>query len=230
MSLSPLLAQPVAVTEARASFYVFVNIHFLELPDAQFSSNLREAEFRSVLEVLRQSNEVHREITTGASLMSAFLHETRDLEQGELVKRLGLDRTRLYRGISPEYGPIPPYEALWTGKRRDSLLLQELARTYREGGFILKADIQERPDYIGIQLHYLERLLMKEISAREAKNEVAAQAALNEEKEFLQEHVGTWLSDFVASALEHAQTDFYRGHLHMLRGFIEQERKMLGSL
>ncbi|MDZ4245552.1 MAG: hypothetical protein U1D67_00360, partial [Dehalococcoidia bacterium] len=72
-------------------------------------------------------------------------------------------------------------------------------------------------------------LVTKEIEARLAGNKVEVQAVLTCEKGFLQDHLGKWASGFVTSALAQARTDFYRGHLHMLQGFIEQEKEVMGS-
>ncbi len=228
MPLSHSQNHHMEAARARASFYNFITIHFLELPDEAFAGALREAAFASALEELEHNPEVPQSIVQGAALMRAYLTKTAVLSAGELARQLGLDRTRLYRGISPGYGPVPPYEALWTGKGRDSAFLQEMARSYREGGFILGGNVQERLDYLGVQLHYLERLVIKETEAWERGNEEAARTVRNREREFLHDHPGRWVPDFVASALTHAQTDFYRGHLHQLAGFLEGEKEVLG--
>jgi len=109
-------------------------------------------------------------------------------------------------------------------------VLQEIARIYMESGFALRADVRERIDYIGIQLNYLERLVMREIAAREAGDKEEIQMALDHEREFIRDHLGKWVPGFVSSALAYAQTNFYRGHLHMLKGFIEQEKEMLPNM
>ncbi len=225
MTISRREAPLLDLTRARASFYSFVNLHFLELPDELFAASLREAAFISALESLGQSHEVHREITKGASLMRNYLNETESLSHRELAKQLGMDRTRLYRGVSPTYGPVPPYEALWIGKDRNADVLPELAGIYQASGFGLQEDVKERLDYIGIQLSYMEQLVTKESEAREAGHKEEAQGILDREKAFLQDHLGQWTPGFVTSALEHARTDFYRGHLRMLQGFIEQEKR-----
>lgn len=230
MIMSVLEAPLLDQTRDRASFYSFVNLHFLELPDELFVASLREADFISALESLGQSPEVHREINKGASLMASYLNETVNCSNRELANQLGMDRTRLYRGVSPTYGPVPPYEALWIDKNRDSDLMPEIARIYQASGFVLKEDIQERLDYIGIQLSYMEQLAIKEIGAREAGNKEDVRAVLGSEKAFIQDHLGKWTPGFVMSALEHVRTDFYRGHLLMLRGFMEQEKEVLGKL
>ncbi len=229
-ALSTLERSLARLAKARATFYAFVSIHFMELPDEEFASAVRQEEFCSVLKDLGQSSENPPEIVEGASLMQAYLFDTRAFDDGQFAERLGVDRTRLYRGVSPTYGPTPPYESLWTGKDQDSVLLQEIARIYVESGFTLRADIHERIDYLGIELHYMERLVMREVSAREAGDKKKTQVTLDHEREFMQNHLGKWVPGFVLSALAHAQTNFYRGHLHMLKGFVEQEKEMLPNM
>ncbi|MCJ7595018.1 MAG: molecular chaperone TorD family protein [Desulfobacterales bacterium] len=216
------------MSRARASFYAFLNIHFTDLPSEQFSRELRKEEFRAALRGLEGDKGVHPEIALGAARMEAFLNGTQDLDAQDLAEKLGIDRTRLYRGVSPGYGPVPPYHALWVEKEGDlTALLKRICRTYAEGGFSFKHGVHERVDYIGIQLDYLEQLVLKEISARESGEEPAVQKALNHQRSFLLEHVGQWVPRFVSSALTYARTDFYKGHLHMLKGFVEEEREVL---
>jgi putative dimethyl sulfoxide reductase chaperone len=227
------VAQGTTLTDAakaRASFYAFLNIHFTELPDESFMAALRNQAFDSVLKELDLSEEVHPEIAEGASLMRSYLFSAKDLGDKEIVNRLGVDRTRLYRGVSSRHGPTPPYEALWIGPDKEPSVLQEMAGIYAQSGFVLKVDLRERLDYIGIQLNYLERLVMNEISAREAGDEELAQESLAQERSFLENHLGKWVPAFVSSALGYAQTDFYRGHLRMLIGFIEQEKSTVSKL
>ena len=219
----------LGLTKARASFYVFLNIHFMQLPDAPFVRALRDEAFCAVLKELELSKEVRPEIAQGASLMQTYLESRKDLDDAELAKGLGLDRTRLYRGVSPHHGPTPPFEALWIGEGETSSVLQEMANIYAQGGFALKPEVHERLDYIGIQMNYLEGVVMNEISAREAGDKERVHKALDRERAFMANHFGKWTPKFILSALDHARTDFYRGHLYMLKGFIEQEKDTLVS-
>ena len=215
---------------ARASFYAFLGLHFLELPDPSFISVLRSKEFGTTLKELTLGKDVHPEIAEGASLMQAYLDGAKALDAAELAQRLGVDRTRLYRGVSPHAGPTPPYEALWITEGREGSVLQELAGIYARAGFALKTDVHERLDYIGIQMNYMERLVMNEIAGLEAGDGQLVCVTQDCEREFLWNHLGRWAPKFALSALGHAETDFYRGHLHMLKGFLEQEKETLGGV
>jgi len=226
--ISSSQGRPIDLSRARASFYAFLNIHFTDLPGEPFSRELRKEEFRAALKGLEAGKGVHPEIALGAAKMQAFLKGTQELDARDLAEKLGIDRTRLYRGVSPEGGPVPPYQALWVEKEGDlAAVLKRICRAYAEGGFSFRNGVHERVDYIGIQLDYLEQLVLKEISARESGEEPAIQEALNHQRTFLLEHVGQWVPRFVSSALTYARTDFYKGHLHMLNGFVEEERGIL---
>lgn len=221
----------IILTKARASFYAFVNIHFTHLPDTHFINNVRNEEFRGTLDDLKQNDQVHTGIANGAALMQTFLSSTVDLTVEELKEKLGVDRTRLYRGISPNIGPPPPYEALWMGNHSDSTeLLQKIAGIYNMGGFRLHVDTNERLDYIGLELDFMEQLIQKEISARETVHTAEVRSMIGIEENFLRGHLGQWVPKFIAKALKYSDTDFYRGHMHMLNGLIEEEKKVLKML
>lgn len=214
----------VDVAKARGSFYAFLGLHFLELPDESFVAALQSGQFRDVLQELARAEEVQPEIAEGALLMQGYLDSAQSLDAGEVANRLGVDRTRLYRGVSPHQGPIPPYESLWITGGKERFVLQEISGIYARNGFALKADTHERLDYIGIQMNFMERLVGNEVSALLAGDALMVQTSLERETEFFCSHLGLWAPRFVLSALEHAETDFYTGHLHMLKGFFEQER------
>lgn len=221
----------LVLARARVSFCHFLNLHFVSLPDKDFVHSLRSDEFFEALEGLKPDQDMHPEIGEGAATMGAYLKATIDLESEELAERLGEDRTQLYRGVAPNYGPPPPYEALWISKGRDVFeVLQEISTLYGEGGFSLREDNHERLDYLGIELDFFEQLIHWEISAWEAGDRDGARQALEHQEIFLREHLATWVPKFVAGAMEHVRTDFYRGHLRMLNGFMTEERKTLPRL
>jgi TorA maturation chaperone TorD len=218
---------PVGVAKARGSFYAFLGLHFLNLPDEAFVSGLRDSRFRGVLKELISGSEVHPEIAEGARLMDSYLERTENLKVAELAERLGKDRTRLYRGASFPKGPKPPYETLWLKPDPTEAALQEISAAYARSGFALKPTVHERVDYIGIELDFMEKLVADEISALEAGETGAVHTSVALEREFFCRHLGRWAPGFVVSGLELADTDFYKGHLHMLKGFLEQEEETL---
>ena len=218
------------IARARAAFSSFLNIHFTVLPDEKFVRQMRRKEVTSMLELLPKDASVHEDIATGAALMGKFLQETHKNEPAELSEKLGIDRTRLYRGVSPTYGPPPPYEMVWSKTWIDISLLQVLAAIYRENRLAPSTKIVDRLDYIGLELEFIHKLALRETEARESSKAEKADTLLLVQKQFFCEHLEPWVPSFVNKALDDAKTDFYSGHLLMLRGFILDQKKYFSSI
>ncbi len=214
---------------ARAALYSFLSVHFTTLPDAPFVERLRGSEVAAMLSALAADDGAGPDIVTGAGQMSAFLEATRDETPEQLAQKLGVERTRLYRGITPSYGPPPPYEMVWSRTAQDVKLLQALAKLYRQLGLAPSTDVIERLDYIGVELDCMRELALREAAAWEAGTPDAAHDARAAQQAFLDEHLAGWVPAYVERALEQARTEFYKGHLLMLRGFIASEQQSLAQ-
>lgn len=213
---------------ARAAFCAFLNIHFTTLPDRGFVERIRSQEFTSVLEALAGNPDVDEDLSAGAFAMLSFIQTNAETEAGSLSDTLGVDRTRLYRGVSPVYGPPPPYEAVWAkGVTNTAAALQVIAAVYRQNGVSVAPEATDRQDYVGIELDFVRILAGREGEAWNTGDEAAARALLAEQASFMTQHLGAWAPDFIGKALELAETDFYRGHLRMLRGFLAAESERL---
>jgi hypothetical protein len=208
----------------RASFSSFLNAHFITLPDLGFIERIRSAGFRVSLESLVTDQALTGGMVEGASLMLKFLDDTVDMEGSELSNVLGRDRTFLYRSVNPDGSPPPPCEAVWSRSKPNVVeLLQELAGIYRLSGLSLAQDAGERLDYIGVEMEYMHRLAEREAEAWQKGNKEAAQDLLNQQDVFFKEHLAEWVPLFVDKALTVAKTDFYRGHLMMVKAWGEIE-------
>ena len=226
----PSVNDLAGIARARAAFSSFLTIHFTALPDEKFVRQMRHKEVTSMLQVLPKDESVNEDIATGASLMGKFLQETREDKPAQLSEKLGVDRTRLYRGVSPSYGPPPPYEMVWSRNWTDVSLLQALAAIYRENGLVPSTEVVDRLDYIGLELEFMHALAMRETAAREAGETEKAGSLLEVQKQFFHDHLEPWVPSFVEKALEYVKTDFYNGHLLMLRGFIVEQRKIFSTI
>jgi TorA maturation chaperone TorD len=218
------------IARARAAFSSFLTIHFNALPDEKFVKQMRSKEITSMLALLPKDESVNEDTSRGASLMSNFLKETSGDKPAQLSQKLGVDRTRLYRGLAPTYGPPPPYEMVWSQKWQDVALLQALAATYRENNLAQSTEIIDRMDYLGVELEFIHALSVRETDAWDAGKTTKARSLLEEQKKFFQEHLESWVPSFIPKALEFVETDFYRGHLLMLQGFISEQAGILATI
>lgn len=219
------------IARSRAALFAFMNIHFNNLPDETFVKHIRSDNFSSALRDLQTDEILGTDTTTGAGMMQSYLRSTVDMDATELSNALGVDRTRLYRGLSPSYGPPPPYEAVWSKKERNvTAVLQMVAGIYQADGMAISPQAKERLDYVGVELDYLYQLAMREANAWDAGEKETASGLLQRQETFLREHLGHWMPLFVEKALTLAETDFYRGHLTMLRGFVLEEQERMRAL
>lgn len=229
--ITPSIDDLNLLAEARASFCAFINLHFLILPDIKFVKNVRGMEYAAFLGKLDQDINIHPDIVQGARLMKSFLDQNGKLDEEQFSKALGVDRTRLYRGVSPTYGPPPPYEAVWTiDPDKHSALLQQIATIYHQDGLTQAQDLPERGDYIGIELDYIENLARKEAKLLKSNKFKPANALFERQRSFLEEHLMKWVPRFVESALGFVKTDFYHGHLLMLQGFILEQVEIFSTI
>jgi putative dimethyl sulfoxide reductase chaperone len=219
------------MARARAAILAFLNLHFTTLPDAAFVEHVRTPEYAAALDALATDDSLPEDMTTGAKEMANFIGSNAAVAVPAFSDTLGVDRTRLYRGVSPSYGPPPPYEAVWSKRVTNvAATLQEIAGIYREAGMAISPEAKERVDQIGVELDFVNQLAQREAEAWEAGETDKARDLLKAQASFLYLHVGDWTPPFVEKALTMAETDFYRGHLKMLRGFLSSEGERMQSL
>ena len=218
------------IARARAAFGSFLSIHFNVLPDEKFVRQMRRKEISTMLEVLPTDASTNEDMATGASLMYNYLQETSNDKAGQLSEKLSIDRTRLYRGISPTFSPPPPYEMVWSKEWQDVSLLQTLAGLFRENSLEISKENVDRHDYLGLELEFLHTLALRETAAWEAGKTEKACSLFEEQKKFFSEHLEQWVPDFIQKALEYVKTDFYYGHLLMIRGFITEQKELFSTI
>jgi putative dimethyl sulfoxide reductase chaperone len=219
------------IAKGRAAFYALLNVHFTTLPDKSFIEQVRNDDFAAMLDSITKDTEANsQDLIAGAGLMRDYIQKTRGDATEQLAEKLGVDRTRLYRGVAPGYGPPPPYESVWNPGREGTAVLQAVAGIYREDGLAPSPDATERVDYIGVELDYMREMAKREAEAWESGNRQIAGESLKAQRRFMDEHIGVWVQAFIDKALEQVETDFYRGHLLMLRAFVAEEQERLPAL
>jgi putative dimethyl sulfoxide reductase chaperone len=218
------------IAQARAQFMAFLNVHFTTLPDVAFVQQIQSDEYTGLLEVL-SADDSGAGIAAGARLMGEYIRSARGLDASQVSTALGVDRTRLYRGVSPQYGPPPPNEAVWSkGTEPISAQLLALAEIYRQAQLEVAPDARERLDYIGVELDFAYKLAKREVEAWRSGDTANARKALEQQAAFFRDHLGQWVPAFVERARTYVETDFYRGHLQMLETFLAHERERLDAL
>jgi TorA maturation chaperone TorD len=221
--------------QVRVAFYSFLNLHFVTLVDSAFVMRLRNGELGTVLEALKQDETNEEDMIAGAALMLDYLKKTSEMDLAQLTEKLGVDRTRLYRGVAKGYGPPPPYEMVWSNKAEDYGVLQTISKVYRDAGLEPSPDTKDRLDYISVEMDFMRELAQNEVNAWNsgepgpAGSESASQL-LEREMDFMTNHFGGWVPFFIEEAFKFVETDFYRGHLLMLRGFVSMQKEIFSTI
>jgi TorA maturation chaperone TorD len=142
--------------------------------------------------------------------------QTKTVTDEEAILELKRDWTKLFRGVSPDYGPKPPYEQLFSGGDIVEVA-GALAKEYADYGFGVEG---ERHDYIGVELGFLVHLAALADVAYKKGDTEAFDAFAEEFDNFLEDHPKRWFSKFKETSLPHASTDFYRGVLEFTDFFL----------
>jgi TorA maturation chaperone TorD len=219
-----------SIAKGRMAFYSLLNVHFTTLPNESFVEQIRGGDFVAMLNSIIDDESSSQDLIASATLMRDYIDKTRADAVLDLSEKLGVDRTRLYRGVAPGYGPPPPYESVWNPAGEGTAVLQAVAGIYRVAGLARSPEATERVDYIGVELDYMREMAKREAEAWESGASQLAQESLKAQHYFMIEHLGAWVPAFVGKALEQVETDFYKGHLLMLRTFIAEDQERLQAL
>lgn len=154
----------------------------------------------------------------------AVLREAPD--RAQLVERLAVEHARLFRGISEDYGPPPPYESLWREGRMMGDSTVRVATRYLEAGYQPQGRFAPC-DHLVEELSFMAALCNAEREAREAGNEQDAERAAGHQRRFLDEHLAAWVAEYCRSLSERAREPLYRSLARLTTGVLEQDALQL---
>jgi TorA maturation chaperone TorD len=206
----------------RAGMYAFLAALYNQSPDTELVRRLRTIGIETFIQN-SEGEGANPDINQGLREMAQYIEATLELPEEEVGQTLAVDWTRLFRGVNPNYGPPPPYEGVYHSGGGDPMeVLQAVNRIYHEQGATINDEHVNRPDYIGLELGFMNFLAERETEAWEGDEAESAREYLEVAEKFLQVHLVTWVASFVEKALEYAKTDFYRGFLVMTRGVLSE--------
>lgn len=186
-----------AVSSLLAEFY-------LRNPDARFAEALGQ--------LIPQGFTDNQQIQQAVASIRTEAERARTDEQALLdLKR---DWTKLFRGISPDYGPTAPYAFLFL-KGKTMEMMGDLAALYIDGGYDGYQQIHDRIDYIGTCFRYLATVDLQIVHSIEHKEAVEYSRLCLCRKVFLENYLMPWIFEFIARASAYVQTKFYESVLDM---------------
>ena len=208
------------VLEGRAGVYGFLS--------AMYGVEVR----KDVLTEMREqmSGESEEEESAGYALLRRFFQKTAGDDLGALETELASDFAGLFLGGGRKRAY--PYESVYTSPER--LLMQrardEVLALYREEGLGRRDDFKEPEDHIAMEFEFMGYLCQKVLESLDADNAAAAKAALQKQKEFLDQHLLVWVPQFCKDILKFARTDFYKAIAKITEEHLSYESEAIAEL
>ncbi len=149
------------------------------------------------------------------------------------------DFQALFRVPGPRY--LTPNESVWAdstdieGNPRPKKLLMgpstlDTIRRWKRIGHEIERSSGELADYIGLELHLLEQLCVLEADAWERQRPEVVRFLLDQQRAFIDDHLGRWLEPLCERMGKNARDPFYRGVARVMPTYVAMDRATLGSL
>ena len=141
------------------------------------------------------------------------------------LEPLIIDFSRLFLG--PLNLLAPPYGSIYLEGRKK--LMGESTNNILEwfNSENLELEINDIPDHIAFELEFMYVLILREMQAREEKNEIEIVDYLNKQNEFLKLHLGSWIKKFTKCVKDGASSSFYKELAIQTEKFIDHDMLFL---
>jgi len=147
----------------------------------------------------------------GMKDLTEFLSQNTLMPPELLEENLAKEHLRLFGGVTPGYGPPPPYESVWSGEGKlMGKTTADVLRQYAEAGMEPGDHLANPPDHIGLELAYLSILCSKQAEAQSSNDVNLAEKYLNLETKFVRDHMERWVPSFVEEIASNDKTGFYQ--------------------
>lgn len=211
--------------QSRSVAYGFLAWLFLDNPDRAFIDAMMTQEEMLRAGVLDDGEEISPAILSGLRQIRSDIAKYSESSIDDLCIELGIQRTRLLRGIDPGYGPPPPYEAVYRcpGDCQESELMLRITAFYQEAGAQLPYGQRERLDYLGCELDLMRFMCAEEVERREDGDIDAAEKMRQLQYSFLKEHLLVWVPTFCSVAQQDPRVEFYHGVVTMMGAYLQED-------
>lgn len=148
----------------------------------------------------------------------------------ENFEQLHWDYTRMF--IGPYQVPAPIWESAYLN--REGLLFQEetlrVRRQYLKNNFVSLQYGQEPEDHLGLELDFMYQLsnLMPGLAKEGYIDQLTN--VIEDQYYFLTEHPLNWTPKFIEKVILHSETEFYKGMVKILNGFLKIDKICLEEL
>ena len=164
------------------------------------------------------------------TIAAAAFAEARNEVAADATKaqeRLAVERTRYVLGLRVNNAVKPPFESLYLTPNDALDEIASVAGAYRQAGFQLLPEANNRPDSLACELAFLAQLFQEQAQALEAGDGQSAQSRQRSAIDFVANHLGKWAPDFCEHVAAETDSAVFRLMMLLTQAFIEEE---LGGL
>lgn len=187
------------------------------------------------LETLRELQGMRFPAATGSPKVDEGYHQLFDYLKGaweDSVTELAVDYVRTFIGHGVNgYSAAYPYESVYTSERR--LLMQEaraeVLATLRENE-LKRGTWNEAEDHIALELEFMAALGDRIVAAAEAGDEAEVERLLATQRNFLADHLSSWVPLMTADLRRFAQCGLYQGLASLTDGFLQVEEEFFDEI
>lgn len=213
-----IYAQELA--EARAKIYQLLSTLYTKPPEEELLRFLKDW-VASQTDVSSQM--LSPQMRRGLALLEGFFKTWEGKSEEALEEAVSVEFTKLFRGVKLHYSPLPPYESVY--RQEDGRTFGESAiavrQEYRRFGLGLGDVLSgEPPDHISFELEFMRLLCGQEAEAWKKDDKDEALRLLQAAKEFVAEHLLTWLPQLCYQIREYASLDLFRGLVDLTEGWV----------
>ena len=141
------------------------------------------------------------------------------------IEALRVDYSKLF--VGPYRLLAPPYGSVYLENAPRVMGDSTLDVTNRYGWEGLQVNLKEAPDHIVIELEFMSYLISKEIEAALNRDTTNTASYLSKQRDFLETHLGIWVSDFTDNVSSNAETAFYRNLACLTKSFVQEDLESL---
>lgn len=149
------------------------------------------------------------------------------------LTKLSIDYTKTFLGSGIDtYSAAYPFESVYTSEKR--LLMQdardEVLAIYRSCGLDKSEAWNVGEDHLAVELEFMQVLAVRAARALRAGEQEQAFSLLNTQRNFMGDHVASWVPVFVNDVRRFSDTLFYQGLADLTQGFLEEDAALLDDL
>lgn len=149
------------------------------------------------------------------------------------ITELAVDYVRAFIGHGVDaYSAAYPFESVYTSPKR--LMMQEardeVLAVYRSEGLDKMPSWKESEDHLALELEFMAALGDRIVTAAEAGDEAEVERLLSTQRNFLDDHLTSWVPLMTADLRRFAQCGLYQGLASLTDGFLQVEEEFFNEI